>query len=380
MEQQETVSAAVNPSVAAAVPVESVGFDVEDFIAGLSGGADAWRVTVYRQRGPKREFLATLAVEEDLLESVRAFGGPGDYALDFRQGGKVKRRAQVSIAALPDWESELEESEPAPMPVAAPVVAPVPAPVPVAAPVPVRAAGMSLADAVTFGRQLKELQALFGPAAPVQPQAAQPDPLQNAVAQLAMLRELKDTTQDLFGPQESGVGSFLTGLVKMLAPAVGPVVSAVAAEMMKQQQPQRAQVPVQNPGRIAKPQQQRPKTFSVPLASDLAANDNPPKVSEAEAEGEADAETAETIAIKLADKMTRNEVTGAIELLEKLAEEMPDLAENWDKVLSVSGPELRKYLAENVPNGGIVGYVPHFDAWAQAVQAEGRRRDVAKRS
>jgi hypothetical protein len=91
---------------------------VEDLIASFTEPDDAWRVSVYRLNEPgradsasRRSFLATLPVTEDLLEVIRDMFGAGDYSLEFRQKGKVRKKAIQSIAPLRTVEVEDEALE-----------------------------------------------------------------------------------------------------------------------------------------------------------------------------------------------------------------------------------------------------------------------------
>ncbi len=91
---------------------------IEDLIASFTEPDDAWRVSVYRLNEPgrtdsasRRSFLATIPVTEDLLEVIRAMFGAGDYSLEFRQKGKVRKKAIQSIAPLRTVEVEDEALE-----------------------------------------------------------------------------------------------------------------------------------------------------------------------------------------------------------------------------------------------------------------------------
>jgi hypothetical protein len=91
---------------------------IEDLIASFTEPDDAWRVSVYRLNEPgrtdsasRRSFLATIPVTEDLLEVIRAMFGAGDYSLEFRQKGKVRKKAIQSIAPLRTVEVEDEMLE-----------------------------------------------------------------------------------------------------------------------------------------------------------------------------------------------------------------------------------------------------------------------------
>lgn len=105
-------------------PVGDEPDDIEGLIASFTEPDDAWKVSVYRLDEPgrldsaaRREFCATLPVTEDLQERIRDTWGGGDYSLEFKQKGRIKKKGNVSIADLPDVEDE--EDEPGYMPPAA---------------------------------------------------------------------------------------------------------------------------------------------------------------------------------------------------------------------------------------------------------------------
>jgi hypothetical protein len=96
-----------------AVPIYDEQGAIEDLIAGFTEPNDAWKVSVYRLTEPgrhdsasQRAFLATLPVTEDLLDSIRDKFGGGNYSLEFKQRGRIKKKGNVSIEGLPDSEND----------------------------------------------------------------------------------------------------------------------------------------------------------------------------------------------------------------------------------------------------------------------------------
>ncbi len=351
--------------------------EIEDLIASFTEADDAWKVTVYRLRGvgrtdsaSPRAFLATLPVTEDLLDVLRSMFGEGDYSLEFKQRGKIKRRGTTSIAPLPrnepDDEDLADEAEGAEVneqaerldrletlmlqlveqrrgeaqqPQAMPVQ-----PNPVAQ---MRDAFAMMKEFQAFNTQLNP-----SPVAPAAPVAQADD------EEKALLMLLKDTAL------RSRVASSLNSLLSTEQPEKTTLESVLSVF----QNPAIANRALDVVGNIVArvlPSPAQPPAVAAPMGSPSTVT------SEASDDPEEDEEemTSEQVIVRLlADCVANVPVSESAEFVRECIRDYPGNAATFAAMMNAPTETLLGMVTQNIEGGAEIAKLPHARKWLEGLQ------------
>jgi hypothetical protein len=357
--------------------------EIEDLIASFTEQDDAWKVSVYRLRGigrtdsaSPRAFLATLPVTEDLLDVLQTMFGEGDYSLEFKQRGKIKKKGTVAIAPLPQVEQtddadlddesdesaevseharrlerlealmlELVEQRREPQP---PQVLPVkPDP---AAP---------LRDALAMVREFQVFNAQINPppAAPV----AQADDEEKALLMLLKDSSLRSRVASSLNSLISNEQPEKTMLDSVVSIFQNPAIATRALDVVANIAARVLPSPAQQPPAVAPTM---PPTIAASEASDA------PEGEPEDAPEDDEPVTSEEMIVKLlGDLVAHAPVNESAEYVREIIRDYPANAGTFAAFMNMPADAVLGMVTQNIEGGAEIVKLPHARKWLEALQS-----------
>jgi hypothetical protein len=351
--------------------------EIEDLIASFTEQDDAWKVSVYRLRGigrtdsaSPRAFLATLPVTEDLLDVLQTMFGEGDYSLEFKQRGKIKKKGTVAIAPLPqvetddaDREDESDESAEASehaqrlerleaMMLELIEQRREPQPPPQALPVQINPA-TQLRDALAM---VKEFQTFNTQLNPPSPPVAQADDEEKALLMLLKDSSLRSRVASSLSALISNEQPEKTMLDSVLSIFQNPAVANRALEVVGNIAARVLPSPAQQPPAVAPTM---PPTIAASEASD-------------EPNGETDdyePMTSEEMIVKLIGELVANvPVNESAENVREFIRDYPADAATFAMMINMPAETLLGMVTEKIEGGAEIAKLPHARKWLSGLQ------------